>query len=80
VEDALTDVFEVDVLAALALVHTQDNVRSWMFYTRSVSEFSARLNQALSKFKRLPISLERNDDPDWDLYHDVLTSHDLKEN
>ena len=78
VEDALIEDLESDLQSVLTIVYTHDNIRSWVFYTKSVSEFLKRINKTLSPFKKLPIEITNEKDADWNLYTDILKGYDLE--
>lgn len=78
VEDALVDALESDLQSVLAIVYTHNNERTWIFYTKSTEEFGTRLNEALSEFDEVPISIEAHVDSSWELYRGILKSYNLK--
>ncbi len=78
IEDALIDSFESDLQSILTIVYTNNNQRTWIFYTKSVTEFGKRLNETLANFPRIPISIEKDDDPNWELYIGILKNNQLE--
>jgi hypothetical protein len=68
VEDSLVDIMEVDFQAVLTIVYTDKHKRSWIFYTKELSEFMNRLNSALSEFELLPLSISNSSDSNWEMY------------
>lgn len=71
-EDALINKIEKDLHGVLSLVYTHNGIRSWIFYTRGLKEFMNRVNIALSKFEKLPISISNSTDKEWDMYEEFL--------
>jgi Family of unknown function (DUF695) len=53
--------------ATLALVSTGENLREWVYYTRSEDEFMARLGEALAG-TTLPLEIYTAVDPTWNSY------------
>ncbi|WP_299103508.1 DUF695 domain-containing protein [uncultured Winogradskyella sp.] len=78
VEDALIKNLEPDLQSVLTIVYTNDNIRSWIFYTKSVPEFLKRINKILSKFEKLPIEITNGKDIEWELYTGILKSYELE--
>ena len=72
-EEALLPL-EAEGLARNALIVTGNGRKEWFWYTRSVDEFIARLNDLLSGFSELPIALEASRDPEWSNLTGVLES------
>ena len=79
VENALVDILEDDVQSILAFVYTGQNQREWYWYSTDINETGKRLNEALSKFDKLPIELSSDDDPGWTEYYTVLEGADDSE-
>ena len=71
-EDAIVESLDHDRLAILAFVITNAGIREWHFYVGEVPEVGNRINQALSTFPKLPISLQVEDDPEWNELKMVL--------
>ncbi len=71
VEVALRKVMEKDKLAILSSIYTGGGERIWVFYARTARVFGERLNEALSTFDLLPISIYVEVDPDWEEYKDM---------
>src|SRR5262249_7489606 len=67
-EDMLESVLNEDGFATLALVSTGEDLREWTYYTKSGTEFMARLNYALAEVTPFPIEIQPASDPDWEMY------------
>jgi hypothetical protein len=67
-EDALAPVLETEGFATLALVSTGEDLREWIYYTRSQDEFLSRLNAALIGKPAFPIEIHASADPLWTTY------------
>jgi hypothetical protein len=67
-EDMLESVLKDDGFATLALVSTGEDLREWTYYTKSETEFMARLNYAIAGVTEFPIDVHTASDPDWDMY------------
>jgi hypothetical protein len=67
-EDMLESVLKEEGLATLALVSTGEDLREWTYYTKSETEFMARLNYALARIPAFPIEIHATSDPNWDMY------------
>lgn len=67
-EDLLTPVVETEGFATLALVSTGEDLREWIYYTRSQDEFLKRLNAALRGKPAFPIEILTAADPSWSTY------------
>ena len=72
VEETLRKAMEKDKLAILTGVYTGGGEKIWVFYTRTARVFGERLNEALSAFELLPISIYTELDTEWDEYLDML--------
>jgi len=72
VEDALVEILEQDNQTILAFVFTGESEKCWAWYTTDIEIAGERLNIALAKFKKLPITIVANADPQWDEYIGVL--------
>lgn len=72
VEDALANMLEQDNQTILAFSFTGENERWWAWYTTDVDIAGERLNAALAQFDALPITINAENDPDWDEYVGVL--------
>ncbi len=73
-EDLLSSSLEAASLATLVLVSTGENMREWIYYTRSEADFMAQLNTALDPQKPFPIEVHAAPDPDWKSYEDFLAA------
>lgn len=71
VQGALESEFKKDPVAVLTGIYTGDNERNWIFYTLSTHIFGRKLNDALSQFDLLPISIYCENDPDWNEYYEM---------
>lgn len=71
VQDALQSVFDKDPVAVMTGIYTGDDRRDWIFYTFSTNLFGKKLNEALSQFDLLPITIYSENDPDWNEYHEM---------
>jgi hypothetical protein len=67
-EDALAPAVENEGFATLALVSTGEDLREWIYYTRSQDEFLKRLNVALRGKPAYPIEIHSSADPSWTTY------------
>jgi len=67
-EDAVDPVVSRDGFAALVLVSTGENLREWIYYTRSEDGFLKRLNRALAGKSAFPIEIHAAADPLWTTY------------
>lgn len=77
VEETLRKAMEKkDKLAIMTSIYTGGNEKVWVFYTRTVHVFGERLNEALSSFELLPISIYTEVDNDWEEYKDM---YEMKE-
>ena len=77
VEDKLISELEIDLQSVITIVFITNNERSMIFYTRSEKEFFQRFNKVLSKYKKLNLTLERFDDPEWEFYSGILSNYGL---
>ena len=78
IEDALIKSVESDLQSVLAFVQTFDNKRTWFFYSKKTEIFMTRLNEALSDFKKVPISIEFLPDSNWSTYSKVLEDFSIE--
>ncbi|MDO5571936.1 MAG: DUF695 domain-containing protein [Bacteroidales bacterium] len=72
VQEALKKSMEKDKLAILTGIYTGNNERVWIFITRNVAAFGQKLNEALSGFELLPISIYTEKDPENNEYKEML--------
>ncbi len=77
VQDALQEEFIKDPVAVLTGVYTGDNLRQWVFYSRSTHIFGRKINEILEQFPVLPIDIYCENDPDWAEY-DEMASAEIK--
>jgi hypothetical protein len=73
-EDLLAPHVEQTSLAILALVSTGEGLREWVYYTKSQSEFMAKMNEALQGRPRLPVEIDLWKDPQWTRYEEFVRS------
>jgi len=71
VQETLRKAMEKDKLAILTSVYTGGGEKIWIFYTRTTCVFGERVNEALSSFELLPITIYTELDPDWEEYKDM---------
>ena len=71
VQEALEKEFEKDPVAILTGIYTGDGERNWVFYTLSTHIFGKKINEALSMFELLPISIYAENDPEWNEYYEM---------
>jgi hypothetical protein len=67
-EELLAPVLEKPGFAILSLVSTGENLREWIYYTKSEEEFLQALNGALAQQSRIPIEIHVAPDPEWSTY------------
>ena len=73
-EDRLDPYVEQTSLSALVMVSTGEGLREWVYYTRSQTEFMAKLNEALRGMQQLPIKIDLWKDPTWKRYEAFRSS------
>lgn len=79
VRDTLKAAVEKNKLAILTGVYTGDNERTLVFYTRNIPAFGEMLNEALSPFELLPITIYTEKDPEWEEYIDMYEMKEIDE-
>ena len=57
-----------DSQSLLTLVSTGENLREWIFYSKSQRDFIAALNRAFAGQPRFPIEVHAAPDPEWSTY------------
>jgi hypothetical protein len=67
-EDLLNQAFEPVQQAFLTVVVTGNGVREWQWYSRDPAEFMSLLNKALAGHSQFPITVSKQDDPEWEAY------------
>ena len=67
-EDLLEPLIKNATAGVLAIVSTGENLREWIFYTRSEQEFLLALNKALEGHPPFPIDIHVASDPQWSTY------------
>ena len=65
-EDSVVSAVDPERLAILAFVFTNSGIREWHYYVNEVNAVGNKINQALTRFPKLPISLKVEDDSNWD--------------
>ncbi|MDL2255797.1 DUF695 domain-containing protein [Parabacteroides sp. OttesenSCG-928-K15] len=76
VEETLRKAMEKDKLSILTGVYTGEGEKIWVYYTRTTRVFGVRLNEVLTPFELLPISIYTEVDPGWEEYLDM---YEMKE-
>lgn len=71
VQEALEKEFEKDPVAILTGIYTGDDERNWIFYTLSTHIFGKKINEALSPFELLPITIYAENDSQWNEYQEM---------
>lgn len=71
VQDAMVDEFRRDPVAVLTGIYTGDDKRNWVFYTLSNNIFGRKINEILSPFPLLPLTISCELDPDWAEYDEM---------
>lgn len=71
VQEALQTEFRKDPVAVLTGIFTGDNQRDWIFYTLSTHIFGRKLNEVLTPFPLLPLTIYTENDPDWEEYSEM---------
>ena len=67
-EDALAVEIETNGFATLSLVSTGDNLREWIYYSKSEATFLDKLNKILAKNPSFPIDIHTAKDQEWSSY------------
>jgi Family of unknown function (DUF695) len=70
-EDMLGPALFEGEFATLALVSTGENLREWIYYTKSEDEFMDKLNEALAE-TAFPIEIHTAADPTWETYEEFI--------
>ena len=73
-EDLIPQLVDSDGQSVLSLVSTGENLREWIFYTRSKQYFVGTLNSALGSQPRFPIEIHASPDPTWANYNEFKRS------
>ncbi len=71
VNEAIAAEFDADPVAINTGIYTGDGKRDWVLYTRSLSIFQRKINEALAKFDLLPLQFEAASDPEWNEYREM---------
>lgn len=69
--DAMTSVFKKDPVAVMTGIYTGAGERNWIFYTLSTHIFQKKINEALSDFETLPITIYAENDAGWEEYSEM---------
>lgn len=72
ITDRFQEVLRRDPIAVITGIFTGDDERNWIFYSLSTHIFEKKLNEALSPFPLLPITVYAENDPDWQAYDEML--------
>lgn len=72
-EDVLQPAIEANKLSTLALVSTGNNLKEWIYYSKSEEQFFNALNSALGKLKPFPIKIHVGTDPGWKSYNEFIS-------
>jgi hypothetical protein len=67
-EDLLERALESAQQAFLTVVVTGNGVREWQWYSRDAAESMNLLNKALASHSPFPITVSKQDDPEWEAY------------
>ena len=67
-EDAISPLVNKPGFSVLALVSTGENLREWIYYTKSDHEFLQAMNQAHGAQPRFPIEVHAAQDSNWSTY------------
>ena len=79
VQDAIEAAFQQDMVAVLTGIYTGDGERNWVLYTLNLRIFERKLNEALSSFELLPITLYVEKDPEWNEYKEMKEQTEIME-
>ena len=71
VMEVLKRAMEKNKLAILTGVYTGAGERNMIFYTRNIPAFGTTLNEALSSFPLLPLTIYTEKDAEWDEYAEM---------
>lgn len=71
VNEAFISTFAKDPIAVMTGIYTGDGERNWIFYTLSTNIFGKKINEALSRFELLPITIYCENDPEWEEYYEM---------
>lgn len=70
--NVLCDAMEKDGLALLTAIHIGGGHAVFVYYTRNIDSFSARLDSTLGKYPVLPIRIGAAFDESWSEYKEML--------
>lgn len=79
VQEAIEAAFRKDPVAVLTGIYTGDGERNWVLYTLNLRIFEKKLNEALSQFELLPITLYAEKDPEWNEYKEMKEQTEIME-
>lgn len=71
ITEAFQMTFKTDPIAVLTGIFTGAGERNWIFYTLSINIFQKKINEALSRFDLLPLTIMAEEDPDWAAYAEM---------
>lgn len=71
-EDTIVGALDPERFAILTFVVTGEEKREWHYYVDDVDEVAAIINEVLADTPELPISLEAEEDPNWEEFREVL--------
>ncbi|MET0657095.1 MAG: DUF695 domain-containing protein [Steroidobacteraceae bacterium] len=75
-EELIVPALEKDHACALFAVETYDSQRYWRFYCRDLETTQQLLWGALGTEGDLPIDLQMDDDPEWDVLSQIIAETD----
>lgn len=71
VHNSFSETFKKDTVAIMTGVYTGDDERNWIFYTKNLKIFEYRLNEALATYEILPLTINAENDPEWNEYQEM---------
>lgn len=78
VQNAIREVLKKDPVAVLTGIYTGDNLRNWVFYAISTHIFQKKINEALSGFELLPLTMYAEHDEEWNEYKEMRELTEIK--
>ena len=69
--DSINNVLAHDPVAVMTGIFTGDDERDWIFYTLSTHIFEKKINEALADLPLLPLSINAENDPNWEAYDEM---------
>ena len=67
-EDRLVEALEPDLVGILIAAITTNGYREWVYYVKSVEDFSERLHAMPQEGDPYPIDIQTKEDPNWDYF------------